>query len=260
MKSTVADQIRDVLGDCVVRTLERLEAEDTYRPFHIRIISPEAIFWSRFERSFSTSFGQSVIERISELIVIGAGGRATRQRETPVTLTTTQWDEVENVIRRARSGGGVGPNWAAELDAVHRAGEYGVADTRRVISDLWWESDGVENFMSIKTVKPNLDQTAEAKRDLLRLAASRPDANVYFGLYYNPYGERSSDYAFSPPQRLFDFSDPASPVLIGAAYWDRLGGEGTYTALLEIAEEVGSRMRPRLTTFAERLSIEATGG
>ena len=218
------------------------------------MISPEAIFWSRFERSFSTSFGQSVIERISELIAIGAGATASRQRETLVTLTTTQWDEVESIVRRARSGGSTPPSWDAEVAAVVAAGAYGVTDTRRVISDLWWTKEGVEHFMSIKTVKPNLDQTAEAKRDLLRLTASHPEARVYFGLYYNPYGEAASDYGFSPPQRLFDFS-AVSPVLIGAAYWDKLGGPGTYEEVLDIAAEVGDRMVPRLREYAERAAV-----
>ena len=253
MDPAVGDQVRDILGDCVLRTLRRLEAEDTNRPFHARLISAEAIFWSRFERSFSTSFGQSVIEKVSELICVGAGSTASTQRESQVTLTTTQWDEIETIVRQGRSRGTTGPDWEAELAAVVAAGSYGVRDTRRVISDLWWKNDGIEHFMSIKTVKPNLDQTAEAKRDLLKLAAANPDARVHFGLYYNPYGEVPSDYGFSPPQRLFDFSQP-SPVLIGADYWNVLGGDGTYEHILEIASEVGERVAPKLREYAERFT------
>jgi len=37
----------------------------------------------------------------------------------------------------------------------------------RIISDLWWFKDGINHYMSIKTVKPNIDQTAVAKQDLL---------------------------------------------------------------------------------------------
>lgn len=253
MDALVAQQVRDTLDDCVVRTLQRLDAEDTHRPFHSRLISAEAIFWSRFERSFSTSFGQSVIEKISELICVGAGSEATRQRASQVTLTTTQWDEIETIVRHARSSSSTGPDWDTELAAVVAAGAYGVSDTRRVISDLWWRRDGVEHFMSIKTVKPNLDQTAEAKRDLLKLAAANPDARVHFGLYYNPYGESSRDYGFSPPQRLFDFSRP-SPVLIGEDYWNLLGGDGTYEHVLEIASEVGERLAPKLREYAEQFT------
>ncbi len=135
--------------------------------------------------------------------------------------------------------------WQSDLDRITQAGQFGSPDTRRVISDLWWSRDGVENFLSIKTVKPNLDQTAEAKRDLLKLAAEDPNRNVYFGLYYNPYGELSTDYAWTPPMSIFDMHNDAS-VLIGRDYWDTLGGAGTYEEVLEIAEEVGAQMRPKL--------------
>ena len=99
--------------------------------------------------------------------------------------------------------------------------------------------------MSIKTVKPNIDQTAEAKRDLLKLKINDPEAQVYFGLYYNPYGENKADYAWAPPKGVFDFRND-SVVLIGRDYWDTLGGSGTYDEVLQIAQEVGVRTRHRI--------------
>ncbi|RLA44169.1 MAG: TdeIII family type II restriction endonuclease, partial [Gammaproteobacteria bacterium] len=98
---------------------------------------------------------------------------------------------------------------------------------------------------SIKTVKPNIDQTAEAKRDLLKLKLHDPDSNVYFGLYYNPYGDHRDDYSWGPPMGIFDFhSDPS--VLIGSDYWDVLGGEGFYAEILDIAGTVGNECRQML--------------
>lgn len=92
--------------------------------------------------------------------------------------------------------------------------------------------------MSIKTVKPNIDQTAEVKRDLLKLKLADPTANVYYGLYYNPYGENKSDYAWSPPKNIFNFNTNPC-ILIGKEYWDTLGGIGFYEELLAIAQRVG---------------------
>jgi hypothetical protein len=96
--------------------------------------------------------------------------------------------------------------------------------------------------MSIKTVKPNIDQTAVAKQDLLRLKLAERECRVYFGLYYNPYGEDRMDYAHNPPMGIFNFHSDQS-VLIGRDYWETLGGEGCYEEILEIAEDVGSETR-----------------
>lgn len=88
----------------------------------------------------------------------------------------------------------------------------------RIISDLWWNKDGVDNYMSIKTVKPNIDQTAVAKQDCLHLVLSNPKCNAYFGLPYNPFGECKEDYSFNPPMGIFDFKHD-SVVLIGKDMW-----------------------------------------
>ena len=115
----------------------------------------------------------------------------------------------------------------------------------RVISDLWWEKDGINNYMSIKTVKPNIDQTAEAKRDLLKLKLADPKANVYYGLYYNPYGEHKKDYAWTPPMKIFNFNTDTC-ILIGKEYWDTLGGNGFYEEVLAIASKVGIETRKKI--------------
>lgn len=99
--------------------------------------------------------------------------------------------------------------------------------------------------MSIKTVKPNIDQTTKAKQDLLRLYFAETTCKPYFGLYYNPYGEDRVLYAHKPPMNIFDFHTD-EVVLIGKDYWDTLGGIGCYEIVLEIAKEVGAETRTLL--------------
>lgn len=245
---------------CIRRTLRRLESTDTLRPFHAALLTPEAIAWSRLERSFSTSFGQSVIEKISRLVCLGAGATlATNQHATAVTLTTTQWDEAVRINREARTAGsGYTPNWEHDLERMHDAAAFGVPDTRRVISDLYWEAAGVQNYASIKTVMPNIDQTAQAKLDLLHLAAENPLRQVHFGLYYNPFGEAPEDYFWSPAARLFDLTNDA-PVLVGSAYWDALGGSGTYSEILEVAAEAGHVTRSEILAYGGRVAADYAG-
>ncbi len=238
-KATIANEFES----CISRTIGRLENEETHRPFHSALLSQDALFWSRFERSFSTSFGQSVIEKISKVAALAGGAsEAKNQKESTFRLPRTQLAAIENHIGKLRNRGGLGriPAWELDLAEVNASGALGESDLVRVISDLWWAKDGVNHFMSIKTVKPNIDQTAEAKRDLLKLKLWDPRCKVYFGLYYNPYGENKGDYAWNPPMSVFNFrQDPV--VLIGRDYWEVLGGSGFYEKVLAIAVECGTR-------------------
>jgi hypothetical protein len=84
---------RDVIAkefrDCVLNTIKRLDNAETNRPFHAALLSDEALFWSRFERSFSTSFGQRVIEEISKVVALAGGASdACRQKETREIVET----------------------------------------------------------------------------------------------------------------------------------------------------------------------------
>ena len=238
MRKDCEEFIANEFNSCVQNTIQRIAGEDTYRPFHSTLLSEEALFWSRFERSFSTSFGQRVIEKISHAAAISGGAKqAVNQNATTVILYQSQLQAIEDHITSLRAGARVA-HWQSDITQLSSVQPTGQPHQIRVISDLYWRKNGINNYMSIKTVKPNIDQTAEAKRDLLKLKLADPTANVYYGLYYNPYGENKSDYAWSPPKNIFNFNtDPC--ILIGKEYWDTLGGIGFYEELLAIAQRVG---------------------
>lgn len=240
MTPTDAKRIADEFRSCITNTVRRIAREDTHRPFHAALLSEQALFWSRFERSFSTSFGQRAIEQISRIVVEANGAElAQNQKQTRVSLSSAQLAAIDAHISKLRTGQlGRAISWAEDLREVEGTRIAEARDESRVISDLWWLKDGINHYLSIKTVKPNIDQTAEAKRDLLKLKLHDPQARVYFGLYYNPYGEHRADYAWTPPKGIFDFSRD-EVVLIGRDYWETLGGTGTYDELLAIAKQVG---------------------
>jgi hypothetical protein len=245
MEARYRDIIAAEFRNCVLNTIERLNNAETNRPFHAALLSDEALFWSRFERSFSTSFGQRVIEEISRIVALAGGAsEASRQKHTDIQIDSGIDAAITNHMNSLRSGSSAN-SWNNTIAEISRAPRTGNLVAHHVISDLWWLKDGVNHYMSIKTVKPNIDQTAVAKQDLLRLKFADPTCQVYFGLYYNPYGEERTTYAHTPPMGIFNFhSDPV--VLIGRDYWDTLGGAGTYDIVLEIAREVGAETRERL--------------
>ena len=240
-------QYRDIIAkefrNCVINTIRRLDSAETNRPFHAALLSDEALFWSRFERSFSTSFGQRVIEEVSKVVALANGASdAGRQKITNVRLDVAVDGAINYHMNSLRLAGRGANSWLATIQGIIKTPPTGEYIDHRVNSDLWWVKGGINHFMSIKTVKPNIDQTAVAKQDLLRLTASDPKCKAYFGLYYNPYGEDRASYAHSPPMGIFNFhSDKV--VLIGKDYWDTLGGKGCYEIVLEIAREVGAETR-----------------
>ncbi|MFN7118337.1 MAG: TdeIII family type II restriction endonuclease [Saprospiraceae bacterium] len=243
MKPETRDKIINILNKCVEGAIRRTKENKSFRPFHEALLTKELVNAAAFERSFSTSFGQGPVEEISSIIAIDAGYQVIRSKQTYVNLYKGAIDEIERLLSALRAGE-KRPNWEQEVKRI-TAFNKGDTEVRRVISDLWLEKDGIETFISIKTVKPNLDQTERAKKDLLLLKAHNEQYHTYFGLFYNPGGPEKINYNWSVPSKIFDMrNDPC--VLIGRDYWDTLGGAGTYDTLLAIFAEVGMNTRGKI--------------
>lgn len=253
MEEKYQKQIEREFRTCVEDTISRIqESDETYRPFHSALLSKEALFWSRFERSFSTSFGQRTIERLAEIAAYSNGARdTTRQKETMVRLDKAFFDAVNLHDEQIRSGDRRNRDWNKALSVVANSVCTGDIRSIRIISDLYWvDKNGIENFISLKTVKPNIDQTMVAKKDSLLLKVYKPKCNVYFGLPYNPYGEEKTKYNHKPPMGIFNFhSDEV--VLIGKEMWDTIGGKGCYEEILSIVRQVGEETKTRISDLLE---------
>jgi hypothetical protein len=250
--------IKEDFRTCVVKTIQRLkDSPRLHKPFHQALLSPEALFWSAFERSFSTSFGQGTIERISRTVaLIGGATSATAQYVLEASPSRRQLQAINQIASRTPLGVGAAHDWSQDVKELLRASKSGKQYEESVIFDLHFERDEIEHFISIKTVQPNLDQTRAAKRSMLLATVTRPNAHAYFGLYYNPYGSERADYAHSIPFRVFDMHrDPC--VLIGPEYWNFLGGTGTYQKVLNIAQEVGKETRKLIDEMKTEAAIRS---
>lgn len=243
MKKDTKASIVKILHRCIDRAIKRVSTDKTYRPFHEALLTKELVAASALERSFSTSFGQGPIEEISEILAIATGAESERQKETRVNVNKGAVDEIDRILSALRSGDS-SPNWKKEVSRI-QAFTKGDFVQKRVLSDLWFKRGAVETYISIKTVKPNIDQTEIAKKDMLLLKAHDKKYQTFLGLYYNPGGPQRKDYNWSVPSKIFDMINDDS-VLIGQEYWDLVGGKGTYTALLDIFGEVGEDTREQL--------------
>jgi len=243
LKKDTREEIIAIIKKCVDGAIKRISKDKSYRPFHEALLTKELVAASALERSFSTSFGQGPIEEISRILVISTGAECVRQKETRVNVNKSAADEIERILSALRSGDSR-PNWKKEVARISAftKGDY---IQRRILSDLWIKRANSEIFISIKTVKPNIDQTEIVKKDMLFLKAHESKLQTYFALYYNPGGPRREDYNWTVPFKIFDMVQDEC-VLIGQEYWDFVGGKNTYLDLLEIFGEVGEMTREKL--------------
>lgn len=246
MRQQTQESIKQILLDCITASFSRVSTNQTFRPFHEALLSKEIIKASAFERSFSTSFGQGPIEKISQLLALDRGDHAERQKETMANTYKGALDQIERILSDLRAGNRT-PNWSNEVRTI-LAVNRGDTDVRRVISDLYIRREQKDIFISIKTVKPNLDQAEIAKRDMFTLLANDPTCETYLGLYYNPGGPDKYDYNWTMPFKIFNMREDKC-VLIGKGYWDLIGGTGTYEELLQLFAEVGETTVQRFIGF-----------
>ena len=244
MNQDTKKEIKAILHKCVHGAIQRTSNRTAeQKPFHEAFLSPKIMAISAFERSFSTSLGQGPMEEISYLLALASGAEAERQKKTAANVLQGAIDEIERIMSALNSSDAK-PDWPREVNRVtaHQKGSYVV---REVITDLWVKRNGTEIFISIKTVKPNKDQTNIAKNNMLLLKAHDPGCMPYFGLYYNPTGHTKAEYKWAIPNKFFNMQTD-SCVLIGQEYWDFIGGPGTYNTLLAIFQEVGQETTDQL--------------
>ena len=250
-KHRIKARIRSKMNAIIARRIRELPTDmlniAETNPFGSRLV-PQAIWkGSKFERSFVTSFGQGVYEQIAYEIAIGSGAHAENQHVETVTLNTWQ-DEAINTLLATQRGADTPQltDWHRELHEImqHVSPRHVDLETR---FDLYVRRDnGIEEYYSLKTVKPNLDQTEIAKRDMLRISVAKPGSMTYLALPYNPDGE-GNVYSWSMPKKLFDMNH-CSAVLIGSSFWNAVGADdNTFTELLETFQEVGAEFQARIT-------------
>lgn len=210
-------------------------------PFGYLLVPIEIWKGSKFERSFVTSLGQKTFEQLAKAIAKGSGAIAENQYRECITINTWRKEKIDEILAAQRQSLRE-PNWEEEVSEILSLMNNRYEDIH-VVFDLYIKRpDNKEEFYSMKTVKPNLDQTEVAKRDMLYMKSAKENCEVYFALPYNPAGENGNyKDIHSIPYRLFDM-DEDECVLIGSDFWNKVGNdENTYSQLLDIFKELGSK-------------------
>lgn len=253
MNQTTIHRIETTLSNMLDRIIRKRtitepvteESIQMNNPFGYLLVPFEIWKASKFERSFVTSLGQTSFEEIAKIIAEGTGAYAARQHRETITLNSWKVERIATIIREQRESLTT-PDWDNEVNSILALNNPSTQNISLIFDLYVRREDGQEEYYSIKTVKPNLDQTATAKKDMLQMKAANPNSHPYFALPFNPAGNNPYRTVHSIPYQLLNMDDN-NCVLIGAEFWNALGQDpNTYNELMQIFERIGAIYSPRI--------------
>jgi type II restriction enzyme len=243
------EQVSTLLRQKTREKLENYSPESGNMPFHVRLLGKDKLALFSFIQSVNTTLGTSVFEQIAEIIAKTRFSYVKRQyKDLEGRISEKAESRIQDIINGLAKTTLV-PNKPCEIDKILEvAQEPPFKEVKRPTIDLFLKSsDGSEYYFDIKTAKPNAGEIKGYKRTLLEWVAMRgvecPPPKIYTGLAmpYNPY-EPQPYTRWTVPR----FLDKDNELMVGAAFWDFLGGENTYSELLEIFENVGVELREEI--------------
>lgn len=236
----ISNLVKMVLEDLSTKARRSLEEVKKAKPFHSAFLTDEAILHGDLVSSVETTVGTRFLPAVAEIVAKGRYSEVHREYEILADLDSAKVTMVDTIVNSLRSGMRR-PNHLEEMREIMSVSSSEKTSVR-IIADLYI-SDHEDGplFMEIKAPLPNLDQCAESKRKMLLFLVANEGkrAQAFLGLTYNPYVERHL-YRWSFTKRIMDME---KEVLIGKEMWDKLGGAGTYEAILRIIKKASDEWR-----------------
>lgn len=211
--------------------------EGKNKPFHEALLSKEILEINSFERSFSTSLGNS-FEGCAKIIATQNFETAELQYEIKGKISNKVIKKIESFCDYVGSNGRP-KNYLNLVREVVSIKETDSVERKKIVDLYIKDSKGNETFFEMKSPKPNKGQCVEVLARHLEMHAIRkagpPKVQTFFAMAYNPYGTRA-DYKHS---FAINYLDMENHVLLGSEFWNYLGGQGTNEEIIRIYEEFG---------------------
>jgi len=210
-------------------------------PFLAKLMQdPEKVASYSFMHSLATMLGQSIYEKIAEIIAkpyfdevqtsYDVQGEISNEENAIISKIL---QEIKNKTRQA--------NKENEIEEILNC----KSNNKRKIkirADLFLKKGNNEFYIEIKTAKPNIDVFAKSKQKLLEWVALRKKkVNTILAIPYNPYHPK--------PYNRFTmqgYLDEEKELYIAEKFWELLGGKGTYKEILDIFDEVGKEFKEKI--------------
>jgi hypothetical protein len=240
-----------VLKNSLRHKFQNYKPEPAAMPFHTRLLGKDRLALFSFIHSLNTNFGTSIFEPVA-LALSKTSFQSAESQATAGTEISSEAHRVIQDIMDKLATAETTPNKPAEMEAIRkvcRKGEMKTVKPTKVDVKLV-SVDKTIYLFDIKTAKPNAGGFKEFKRTLLEWVAVtlaiNPKANVQtiIAIPYNPYDPKP--YSRWTMRGMIDLDNE---LKVAEEFWDFLGGEGAFTDLLNIFEQVGLELRPEIDNY-----------
>lgn len=139
-------------------------------------------------------------------------------------------------------------NYDREIAEIYKAPKKDIRDIKITVDLFLKDKHGKEYYIEMKGPDPNKKEVRAAKEDLLNVVAMKKrevkledfnkKVSVIFGVYYNNNNGEYKNWKVSP---MFEKNNG---LLVQEAFWDFIGGLGTFNELLKVIKEVRDEVKP----------------
>lgn len=249
--------ITETIKICLRNKFYKYKPETENMPFHYRLLGKDRMALFSFLQSLNTTFGTSIYEPVAKEIAKEIFKDVQTQYTLGNLITINAQNEIQKIMNNLSMGANV--NKIRETEQIRKVAQVGtVRKLKSVKVDLFLISKTEEVFMfDLKTVKPNKGDFISFKRNMLEWLAvyfyKHPKAKVstLISIPYNPYEPKP--YARWTMKGMLDLKEE---VKVAEEFWDFLGGNDTYTELLDCFEDAGIELRPEIDKYFLKFSKE----
>ena len=255
MNDEMKKSIENIIATCLRNKLDNYSPESKEMPFHYRLLGRDRMALFSFIHSMNTVFGTSIFEPVAKELSKERFTKAELHytvgnsiyQETQAVITTIMDDLTASIAK---------PNKTAELNLLRNTLSGAKREIHPTKVDLFLEDKNGNLYMfDLKSPKPNKGEFKGFKRTLLEwagIAMSKTGVDVHtmIAIPYNPYEP-------APYERwtMAGMLDVAEEMKVAAEFWDFLGGDGTYSELLDCFEHVGTKMRDEIDARFARFMV-----
>jgi hypothetical protein len=246
--------VEDVLKRCLRNKFQNYSPEPASMPFHTRLLGKDRLALYAFIHSLNTNFGVTIFEPVALALAKKNFKNAKLQAKAGDHISDAAHKVIQEIMDNLATAA-TSPDKAKEIEAIRKVCQRGKMKKVKLTQvDVWMESKSGELYLfDIKTAKPNAGGFKEFKRTLLEwvaaILAENPKAkvNTLIAIPYNPYEPKP--YSRWTMRGMLDLE---KELKVGKAFWDFIGGEGTYEDLLGCFEHVGIELRSEIDAYFEK--------
>jgi type II restriction enzyme len=256
LKKEYKKEIQNVIMASLRNKFETYNPEPASMPFHFRLLGKDRMALYSFIHSLATNFGTTIFEPVAKKIALVKFKCADTHCNAGNFISSEAQKEIQSIIDKLETAE-KSPNKTDEIIALRNVcqkGEMKKVKLTRVDLKLV-ENDGSIHLTDIKTAKPNAGGFKEFKRTLLEWVAATlaadPTAKIhtFISIPYNPY--EPQPYSRWTMRGMLDLDHE---MKVAEEFWDFLGGENTYSDLLDCFEKAGIALRPEIDDYFARFN------